>query len=31
MEFDENIFPKRKDQLNYIDFGKLCLEEKLLK
>ena len=30
MEFDENIFPKRKDQLNYIDFGKLCLEEKLI-
>ena len=30
LKFDESIFPKRKDQLNYKDYGQLCIEEKLI-
>ena len=30
IKFDEHIFPKKKDQLNYIEYGKLCYEEKLI-
>ena len=29
-KFDEKSFPKRKDQLNYKQFGKLCNEEKII-
>ena len=29
-KFDENYFKKRKDQLSYIEYGKLCVEEKLI-
>ena len=30
LKFDENYFIKRKDQLKFEEFGKLCVEEKLL-
>ena len=30
IKFDENFFPIRKDQLNFTEFGKLCVEEKLI-
>ena len=30
IKFGDNIFSKRKDQLNYTDYGKLCMEEKLI-
>ena len=29
-KFDESSFPKRKNQLKYQEFGKLCNEEKLI-
>ena len=30
IKFGDNIFSKRKDQFNYTDYGKLCIEEKLI-
>ena len=30
IKFDENSFPKRKNQLNYQEYAKLCFEEKLI-
>ena len=30
LKFDESIFPIRENQLNYKDYGQLCIEEKLI-
>ena len=30
LKFDESIFPIRENQLNYNDYGQLCIEEKLI-